>query len=240
MCKGGLWQELPEEEACKPGHTIQTHNMQLTELNRECLLHLFSFLDKDSRLSLSLTCHWLRDVFLEPRLWSLLRFRSPGELLRDNFVLGPSLRHLAVCWHSSRVKVCNIEDWMKSSFQKDLCRKHKNVVSAFLARVCHVCPNLLSLTLSGCGHVTDHDIVSLLQRCGRLRRLCLENCSRLTDSTLQAVVTHGHGLAEDAWGLQIKPTCSCRGPPTTTTTFISYIAQNHIQYVLMCFDRPYS
>ncbi|XP_028813123.1 F-box and leucine-rich protein 22-like [Denticeps clupeoides] len=112
--------------------------MQLTELNRECLLHLFSFLDKDSRLSLSLTCHWLRDVFLEPRLWSLLRFRSPGELLRDNFVLGPSLRHLAVCWHSSRVKVCNIEDWMKSSFQKDLCRKHKNVVSAFLARVCHV------------------------------------------------------------------------------------------------------
>ncbi|XP_028824228.1 F-box and leucine-rich protein 22-like [Denticeps clupeoides] len=58
------------------------------------------------------------------------------------------------------------------------------------------CPNLLSLTLSGCGHVTDHDIVSLLQRCGRLRRLCLENCSRLTDSTLQAVVTHGHGLAE--------------------------------------------
>lgn len=113
--------------------------MHLTELNRECLLHLFSFLDKDSRKDLSLTCHQLRGVFLDPRLWTLLTFSSPCELTRDNFVLGPSLRHLTVCWYSSRVlKVCNIEDWLKSSFQRDICSKHESLVSTFLTHVCHM------------------------------------------------------------------------------------------------------
>lgn len=112
--------------------------MLLTELNTECLLHLFSFLDKESRRSLSLSCRGLREVFLEPGLWTLLRFGSPAELRRDNFVLGAALRHLAICWHSCRVKVCNVEEWMKSSFQKDLCRKHEGLVSSFLARVCHM------------------------------------------------------------------------------------------------------
>lgn len=112
--------------------------MHLTQLNRECLLHLFSFLDKDSRRSLSLTCHQLREVFLDPRLWNLLHFSSPCQLRRDNFVLGPSLRYLTVCWYSSRVlQVCNIEDWLKSSFQKDICSKHESLVSTFLAHVCH-------------------------------------------------------------------------------------------------------
>ncbi len=122
--------------------------MQLTQLNCECLLHLFSFLDKDSRRSLSLTCHRLHEVFLDSRLWNLLHFSSPCELKRDNFVLGPSLHYLTVCWHSSRVlQVCNIEDWLKSSFQKDICSKHESLVSTFLARVCHmwvfVCGSLL-------------------------------------------------------------------------------------------------
>ncbi len=112
--------------------------MHLTELDQECLLHLFSYLDKDSRRSLSLTCVRLRQVFLDPQLWTLLHFRSPCELRRDNYVLGSSLRYLAVCWHSSRVKVCNIEDWMKTTFQKDLCRKHESLVSDFLERVCHM------------------------------------------------------------------------------------------------------
>lgn len=113
--------------------------MHLTQLNRECLLHLYSFLDKDSRRSLSLTCHQLREVFLDPSLWSLLNFSSPCELRRDNFVLGPSLRFLAICWYSSRVQqVCNIEDWMKTSFQKDICSKHQSLVSTFLAHVCQM------------------------------------------------------------------------------------------------------
>lgn len=112
--------------------------MHLTELDQECLLHLFSYLDKDSRRSLSLTCVRLRQVFLDPQLWTLLHFRSPCELRRDNFVLSSSLRYLAVCWHSSRVKVCNIEDWMKTTFQRDLCRKHESLVSDFLERVCHM------------------------------------------------------------------------------------------------------
>ncbi len=112
--------------------------MHLTELDQECLLHLFSYLDKDSRRSLSLTCVRLRQVFLDPQLWTVLHFRSPCELRRDNYVLGSSLRYLAVCWHSSRVKVCNIEDWMKTTFQKDLCRKHESLVSDFLERVCHM------------------------------------------------------------------------------------------------------
>ncbi|KAM7003363.1 F-box and leucine-rich protein 22 [Tautogolabrus adspersus] len=171
--------------------------MHLTGLNHECLLHLFSFLDKDSRRSLSFTCHQLREVFMDPRLWNLLLFTSPCELRRDNFVLGPSLRYLTVCWYSSRVlQVCNIEDWLKSSFQRDICSKHERLVSTFLAQVRHMCPNLLSLTLSGCGHITDQDVISTLQSCRKLRRLHLENCVRITDSSLQAVAAHGVSLEE--------------------------------------------
>ncbi|XP_031138630.1 F-box and leucine-rich protein 22 isoform X2 [Sander lucioperca] len=171
--------------------------MHLTQLDRECLLHLFSFLDKDSRRSLSLTCHQLREVFLDPCLWTLLQFSSPCQLTKDNFVLGPSLRFLTVCWHSSRVlQVCNIEDWLKSSFQKDICSKHESLVSTFLAHVCHMCPNLLWLTLSGCGHITDQDVISVLQSCRKLRRLHLENCVRITDCSLEGVAAHGHSLEE--------------------------------------------
>lgn len=171
--------------------------MHLTQLNRECLLHLFSFLDKDTRRSLSLTCHQLRDVFLDPCLWNLLHFSSPCQLRRDNFVLGPSLRYLTICWHSSRVlQVCNIEDWLKSSFQRDICSKHENLVSSFLAQVCHVCPNLLSLTLSGCGHITDKDVIVVLQTCRKLRRLHLENCVRITDCILEGVIAYGESLEE--------------------------------------------
>ncbi|XP_068595728.1 F-box and leucine-rich protein 22 [Brachionichthys hirsutus] len=170
--------------------------MHLTQLNRECLLHLFSFLDKDSRRSLSLACHQLREVFLDPHLWNLLHFGSLCELRRDNFVLGPSLRCLTVCWYSSRVQVCNIEDWLKTSFQKDLCGKHEALVSSFLARVCHISANLLSLSLSGCGHITDEDVFSVLQNCRKLRYLHLENCVRITDCSLDAMVIYGDGLEE--------------------------------------------
>ncbi|XP_023666959.1 F-box and leucine-rich protein 22 [Paramormyrops kingsleyae] len=168
--------------------------MHITQLNRECLLHLFSFLDKDSRLSLSLTCLHLRDVFLEPGLWPLLRFHSPGELNKCNFLLGASLRYLSICWYSSRVKVCNIEDWMKTTFQKDICSRHEGLVSAFLARVCKTCPNLTSLTLAGCGHITDDDVVGVLRSCAALRRLRLENCVRITDTLLHGIVTYGSAL----------------------------------------------
>lgn len=112
--------------------------MHLTDLNQECLLHLFSFLDKDSRQNLSLTCKCLREAFLDPQLWSLLHFFSPSELTRNNFILGPFLRHLNISWHSSRVKVCNIEDYKKTTFQRDLCSKHASLVSHFLERVCHM------------------------------------------------------------------------------------------------------
>lgn len=110
--------------------------MHLTQLNHECLLHLFSFLDKDSRKSLSLTCRGLHWVFLDPKLWTVLRFVSLSQLRKDNFVLGASLRYLSVSWHSSRVQVCNVEDWLKSSFQRDVCRGHEALVSTFLAHVC--------------------------------------------------------------------------------------------------------
>ncbi|KAJ8247810.1 hypothetical protein GJAV_G00250780 [Gymnothorax javanicus] len=56
------------------------------------------------------------------------------------------------------------------------------------------CPNLLSLTLSGCGHVEDHDVEQVLRSCGRLRSLRLENCVRISDSVLRAVVLHGQSL----------------------------------------------
>lgn len=56
------------------------------------------------------------------------------------------------------------------------------------------CPNLLSLTLSGCGHITDQDLVPVLQSCRKLRRLHLENCSRITDSSLEGTVRHGLSL----------------------------------------------
>eukprot|EP00066_Takifugu_rubripes_P004258 XP_003967494.1 PREDICTED: F-box and leucine-rich protein 22 isoform X1 [Takifugu rubripes] len=168
--------------------------MHLTQLNHECLLHLFSFLDKDSRKCLSLTCRRLRQVFLDPKLWTLLCFSSLRQLRRDNFVLGPSLRCLNISWHSSRVQVCNIEDWLKSSFQRDICRSHESLVSTFLSHVCCTCPNLLSLTLSGCGHVTDQDLVPVLQSCRKLRLLHLENCSRVTDGSLEGAARHGHSL----------------------------------------------
>ncbi|XP_019359931.1 PREDICTED: F-box and leucine-rich protein 22 [Gavialis gangeticus] len=168
--------------------------MHITQLNRECLLHLFSFLDKSSRKSLGQTCQRLLEVFQDPSLWSLLSFHSPVELKKDNFLLGAALKYLSICWHSSRVKVCNIEDWMKSSFQKDICSKHENTVNEFLLQVCNRCPNLLSLTLSGCGHVTDYYFMLLLKCCPNLKILKLENCVRITDQTLEAVTLYGGSL----------------------------------------------
>lgn len=112
--------------------------MHITDLNQECLLHLFSFLDKHSRWNLSLTCSRFQEAFLDPQLWPLLNFFSPCELRRNNFVLGLCLRYLNICWHSSRVKVCNIEDWMKTTFQRDLCSKHETLVSRFLEQVCYM------------------------------------------------------------------------------------------------------
>ncbi|XP_011824632.1 PREDICTED: F-box and leucine-rich protein 22-like [Mandrillus leucophaeus] len=138
--------------------------MHITQLNRECLLHLFSFLDKDSRKSLARTCSQLHDVFEDPALWSLLHFRSLTELQKDNFLLGPALRSLSICWHSSRVQVCSIEDWLKSAFQRSICSRHESLVNDFLLQVCDRCPNLASVTLSGCGHVTD-DCLARLLRC---------------------------------------------------------------------------
>lgn len=62
--------------------------------------------------------------------------------------------------------------------------------------LCHRCPNLLSLTLSGCGHITDRDVISTLQSCRKLRRLHLENCVRISDSCLEGVAAHGGNLEE--------------------------------------------
>lgn len=135
-------------EAQRLCHCCQA--MHITQLNRECLLHLFSFLDKNSRKNLAKTCHKLLEVFQDPLLWSLLNFHSPVELKKDNFLLGPALKYLSICWYSERVKVCNIEDWMKNSFQKDFCNRHENTVSDFLLDVCNryvlwvwVCSNCL-------------------------------------------------------------------------------------------------
>lgn len=58
------------------------------------------------------------------------------------------------------------------------------------------CPNLLSLSLSGCGHITDQDVISVLQSCRKLRRLHLENCVRITDHSLEGVAAHGGSLEE--------------------------------------------
>lgn len=56
------------------------------------------------------------------------------------------------------------------------------------------CPNLASVTLSGCGHVTDDCLARLLRCCPRLRALHLENCARVTNRTLTAVAAHGRAL----------------------------------------------
>lgn len=56
------------------------------------------------------------------------------------------------------------------------------------------CPNLASVTLSGCGHVTDDCLARLLLSCPRLRALRLENCARVTNRTLAAVAAHGRAL----------------------------------------------
>ncbi|XP_039195980.1 F-box and leucine-rich protein 22 [Crotalus tigris] len=168
--------------------------MRLTELNWECLLHLFSFLDKNSRKSLAQTCRRLRRVFQDASLWPLLHFHSLAELTKDNFVLGPALRHLSICWHSSQVKVCNVEDWMKNHLQRNICSLHKHLVNEFLLQVSNRCPSLRSLKLSGCGHVTDDSIVLLLKSCPGLRTLQLENCVLITDQTLEAVAFHADSL----------------------------------------------
>ncbi|KAM3927522.1 F-box and leucine-rich protein 22 [Leptodactylus fuscus] len=164
---------------------VQT--MNITDLNRECLLHLFSFLDKDSRKYLSQTCHKLQAVFKEPSLWTLLNFSSPSELTKKNYILGPALKSLSICWYSSRVKICNIEDWVKTALQKSMCSPHLNMVSEFLQEVCKRCPNLRTLTLSGCAHIGDENLIQVLKHCPLLQSLKLENCSGVTDRTLSMV-----------------------------------------------------
>ncbi|XP_075432209.1 F-box and leucine-rich protein 22 [Ascaphus truei] len=164
--------------------------MHLTQLNRECLVHVFSFLDKDSRRDLAQACSALRGVFEEPTLWPRLNFSSPGELTQKNYVLGPALKSLSICWYSSRVKICNVEAWMKTPLQRSMCEGHQDTVSDFLQRVGDRCPNLKSLTLSGCAHVTDASLTRILQRCPQLRALKLENCSGVTDKTLAAIPAH--------------------------------------------------
>ncbi|KAG8576363.1 hypothetical protein GDO81_009837 [Engystomops pustulosus] len=161
--------------------------MNITDLNRECLLHLFSFIDKDNRKNLSQTCHKLQDVFLDPSLWTLLNFSSPPELTKKNFILGPALKSLSICWYSSRVKICNIEDWAKTDLQKSMCSPHLNTVSDFLQEVCERCPNLRTLTLSGCAHIGDENLLHILRHCPLLESIKLENCSAVTDRTLAVV-----------------------------------------------------
>ncbi|XP_061450920.1 F-box and leucine-rich protein 22 [Rhineura floridana] len=165
--------------------------MHITQMNWECLLHIFSFLDKNSRKSLAQTCHKLLRVFQDPSLWPLLHFHSLAELTKSNFVLGPALRYLTISWHSSQVKVCNIEDWRKSTLQRNICSTHEHTVDNFLCQVCNRCPNLLSLLLTGCGHVTDDSIMLLLKSCSSLKTLQLENCVQITDRTLEAVILYG-------------------------------------------------
>lgn len=153
MCNSLLVSASPLQHCCysmRPRDCHCCRAMHITQLNRECLLHLFSFLDKNSRKNLAETCHKLLEVFQDPLLWSLLNFHSPVELKKDNFLLGPALKYLSICWYSERVKVCNIEDWMKNSFQKDFCNRHENTVSDFLLDVCNryvlwvwVCSNCL-------------------------------------------------------------------------------------------------
>ncbi|XP_018408280.1 PREDICTED: F-box and leucine-rich protein 22 [Nanorana parkeri] len=159
----------------------------ITDLNPECLLHLFSFLDKDSKKCLSQTCHKLMDIFQEPSLWKLLNFSSPSELTKKNFVLGPALKSLSICWYSSRVKVCNIEDCVKTTLQKSMCSHHLNTVSDFLLQVSKRCPNLRTLTLSGCAHVTDEPLIQIIKLCPDLQSLKLENCSGVTNRLLALV-----------------------------------------------------
>ncbi|XP_010353758.2 F-box and leucine-rich protein 22 isoform X1 [Rhinopithecus roxellana] len=128
--------QVSPSPGCSCTHMWPLLTMHITQLNRECLLHLFSFLDKDSRKSLARTCSQLHDVFEDPALWSLLHFRSLTELQKDNFLLGPALRSLSICWHSSRVQVCSIEDWLKSAFQRSICSRHERLVNDFLLQVC--------------------------------------------------------------------------------------------------------
>ncbi|KAM4677719.1 F-box and leucine-rich protein 22 [Discoglossus pictus] len=161
--------------------------MHITELYRECLLYLFSFLDRDSRKSISQTCRCLKDVYEDPCLWPVLKFNSLAELNKKNYVLGPALRSLTVCWYSSRVKVCNIEHWDKTALQKSMCSQHLNTASDFLRRVSESCPNLRFLTLSGCAHVSDEDLIQILVSCPQLQILKLENCSGVTDKMLTVV-----------------------------------------------------
>ncbi|XP_049645650.1 F-box and leucine-rich protein 22 [Suncus etruscus] len=169
--------------------------MHLTQLNHECLLHLFSFLDKDSRKNMARTCSKLQRVFQDPMLWPHLHFSSLTELQKDNFLLSPALRSLSICWHSSLVRVCNIEDWLKSTLQRSICSRHENLVSDFLLQVADRCPHLASVTLSGCGHVTDDCLSRLLSRCPRLRALHLHNCARVTNRTLEAAAAAARGAA---------------------------------------------
>lgn len=55
---------------------------------------------------------------------------------------------------------------------------------------------MLRLTLSGCGHITDQDVISVLWSCQKLRCLRLENCVRITDGALEGVVSYGGSLEE--------------------------------------------
>ncbi|KAM9311819.1 F-box and leucine-rich protein 22 [Gastrophryne carolinensis] len=156
----------------------------ITDLNRECLLHLFSFLDRDSRKALSETCHKLMDVFQDPSLWTMLNFSSLPELTKRNFILGAALKSLSICWYSSRVKVCNIEDWAKTALQRSMCSHHLNTTSDFLLQVCQRCPNLRTLSLSGCAHVTDETLIQVMKHCRDLQSLKLENCVGVTNRML--------------------------------------------------------
>ncbi|KAG6961743.1 hypothetical protein JG687_00007541 [Phytophthora cactorum] len=52
------------------------------------------------------------------------------------------------------------------------------------------CHSLVSLSLSGCTHLSDDNIIDIVDSCAKIVKLELAFCRELTDSVLHAIAKH--------------------------------------------------
>jgi len=81
------------------------------------------------------------------------------------------------------------------------------------------CPNMVSLNMSGCSQVSNAVVRSILQGCGRLEELRVDQCVRVTDAAFDAMQSPFHSLQ----GCASLKVISLQGCPQITGQLVGFL-----------------